>query len=74
MNGALGWFRGFMWPTGGDPPSEDPRLRAPLCVFVEFDDVRLGADQEGNELFSFSRRLGEAQMDSNLSAHRLCSF
>ena len=49
MNGALGWVRGFMWPDGGNPASEDPRLRAPLCIFVEFDDVQLGLDHTGEE-------------------------
>ena len=44
MNGALGWVRGFMWPQGGDPASADPKLRSPICVFVEFDDVNLGSD------------------------------
>ena len=44
MNGALGYVRGFMWPEGGDPNSADSRLRAPICVFVEFDDVHLGED------------------------------
>ena len=47
MHGALGWVRGFMWPQGGDPNSADSTLRAPLCVFVEFDDVTLGRAADG---------------------------
>ena len=47
MNGALGWVRGFLWPEGGDPNSLDSKLRAPICVFVEFDDVTLGSDGAG---------------------------
>ena len=34
MNGALGNVRGYMWPEGGNPYSERPELRTPLCVFV----------------------------------------
>ena len=49
MNGALGWVRGFMWPEGGDPNSADPALRAPICVFVEFDDVNMGPDAGGGQ-------------------------
>ena len=49
MNGALGWVRGFMWPQGGDPNSVDPTLRAPICVFVEFDDVTLGRGADGEQ-------------------------
>ena len=45
MNGALGWVKGFMWPVGGDPLSPEDSLRAPICVFVEFDDVQLGVEQ-----------------------------
>ena len=48
MNGALGHVVGYMWPEGGDPHSKDPTLRSPLCVFVEFDDVKLG---EGRSFF-----------------------
>ena len=47
MNGALGFVRGYMWPEGGDPHSEKMELRTPLCVFVEFDSVNLGVDEEG---------------------------
>ena len=47
MNGALGRVVGYMWPEGGDPHSEEPEKRSPICVFVEFDDVRLGADESG---------------------------
>ena len=39
MNGARGRVKGFMWPEGGDPRSTDSRLRAPICVLVEFDEV-----------------------------------
>ena len=49
MNGALGWVRGFMWPQGGDPNSVDPTRRAPICVFVEFDDVTLGRSADGEQ-------------------------
>jgi len=47
MNGALGVVRGYMWPEGGNPYSERSELRTPLCVFVEFDSVNLGVDEEG---------------------------
>ena len=40
MNGAMGVLRGYMWPKGGDPHSDDPSLRSPLCLFVEFDSIR----------------------------------
>ena len=46
MNGALGTLKGYMWPEGGDPNSLDSRLRAPLCLIVEFDDVNL-KDEDG---------------------------
>ena len=46
MNGALGVVRGYMWPEGGNPCSEKPELRTPLCVFVEFDAVNL-VDEAG---------------------------
>ena len=45
MNGALGHVVGYMWPEGGDPHSVHPKKRSPLCVFVEFDDVRVGEGQ-----------------------------
>ncbi len=48
MNGALGHVVAYMWPEGGDPHSPKSSLRAPLCVFVEFDDVKLGLDEKGN--------------------------
>ena len=50
MNGALGTVVGYMWPTGADPhhPTEKS-LRAPIIVFVEFDDVNLGGDEHGVE-------------------------
>ena len=44
MIGALGVVRGFLWPRGGESYSLELRLRAPLCVFVEFDDVDMGID------------------------------
>ena len=47
MNGAMGTVRGYCWPRGGDPRSEDSRLRSPLCVFVEFDSVNL-KDERGH--------------------------
>ena len=47
MNGALGVFRGYMWPEGGDPHSPLKSKRAPLCIFVEFDSVNLGTDARG---------------------------
>ena len=47
MNGAMGELRGYMWPEGGDPHSQDPEKRSPLCVFVEFDSVDLGMDEAG---------------------------
>mgnify|MGYP003325196004 CR=1 FL=1 len=47
MNGALGVLRGYMWPEGGDPNSNDPAKWAPLSVFVEFDSVSLGTEESG---------------------------
>ena len=47
MNGAMGVLRGYMWPKGGDPHSDDPSLRSPLCLFVEFDSIDL-RDEKGN--------------------------
>ena len=47
MNGALGYVRGYMWPEGGDPHAvdahglPDKKRRAPLCVFVELDGIKL---------------------------------
>ena len=48
MNGALGWVRGYILPEGFDPTSRDPTIRAPICVLVGFDELRLGADEKGN--------------------------
>ena len=53
MNGALGTVRGFVWPRGGDPNSEDPKSRAPLCVLVEFDEVCFGLDSTGQPVSFF---------------------
>ena len=53
MNGALGVVRGFLWPRNGDPNSPVSRLRAPLCVFVEFDEVELGRDAATGQRRSF---------------------
>ena len=44
MNGALGNVRGFIWPEGGDPHSENRKLQSPVCVVVEFDLVDLGEE------------------------------
>ena len=52
-NGALGVVREFLWPRGGHPPSLDLRLRAPLCVFVEFCDVDMGIDPATGQRRSF---------------------
>ena len=61
VNGAQGVVKGFVWPEGGDPASDTPSLRAPICVIVEFEDVNLdglrtSADGEqkvfGHRLFS----------------------
>ena len=41
MNGAAGTVRGFMFPEGFDPNSSESRLSTPLCVIVEFDEVKL---------------------------------
>ena len=41
VNGSMGTVVNFVWEPGGDPASSDPRLRAPLCIIVEFDDVQL---------------------------------
>ena len=54
MNGALGIVRGYMWPEGGDPHSQDPEKRSPLCVFVEFDSVILARMRQGDSVV-FSR-------------------
>ncbi|MCP4861774.1 MAG: AAA family ATPase, partial [Planctomycetes bacterium] len=48
MNGALGNLKGYMWPAGGDPNSSDSRLRSPLCLLVEFDNLNL-KDEQGRE-------------------------
>ena len=47
MNGALGVVRGYMWPEGADPHHKKVEKRNPLCVFVEFDSVNLGEDEQG---------------------------
>ena len=44
MNGAMDDYKGEMLPDGFDPLSEDPKLRAPICVFMAFDRVNLGVD------------------------------
>ena len=49
MNGALGYLRGYMWPEGGDPGRKESHLRQPVCVFVEFDSVNMGSDQQGRQ-------------------------
>jgi hypothetical protein len=41
VNGAQGVVKGFVWPEGGDPASDTPSMRAPICVIVEFEDVSL---------------------------------
>ena len=41
VNGSMGTVVNFVWEPGGDPASSDPRLRAPFCIIVEFDDVQL---------------------------------
>ena len=51
VNGAMGNVKGFVWPQGGDPTAKESHKRAPICVVVEFDDVRLdevvGAADDG---------------------------
>ena len=47
MNGAIGVVKGFMYPEGFDPNSSNPEVRGPICVFVEFEDVDLGTDEQG---------------------------
>ena len=50
VNGSMGTVVNFVWEPGGDPSSSDPRLRAPFCIIVEFDDVQLdetAADGDG---------------------------
>ncbi len=46
MNGALGRVVGYVWPEGGDPASEEPEKKSPLCVVVEFDEVDLGMEPD----------------------------
>ena len=45
MNGALGVVRGFVFPVGFDPTSQESRARTPLCVMVEFDEINLGIEE-----------------------------
>ena len=47
MNGALGYVRGYMLPEDFDPHSPESHRRSPLCVFVEFDAVNFGTDENG---------------------------
>ena len=52
VNGAMGTVRGFVWPEGGHPGAKDTKKSMPLCVIVEFDDVKLkGADGEERSFF-----------------------
>ena len=53
MNGALGVLKGYMWPQGGDPHAREKEKQSPLCVFVEFDSVNLGVDEETGQPRSF---------------------
>ena len=53
MNGAMGTCRGYMWSEGGDPNSLDSRLRSPLCMLIEFDDVNV-RDEHGRPRSFFS--------------------
>ena len=46
MNGALGYVRGYVWPSGGDPRSKESKKRAPICVVIEFDEVDLGWEEK----------------------------
>lgn len=64
VNGSTGTVKGFVWPSGADPNSSDPRRRAPFCVIVEFDDVRLDetvVDDEGVKRTVTRRRFFEDQ-------------
>ena len=56
MNGALGYVVGYMWPENGDPHSDDPALKTPLCVFVQFDHIDLGVDEKGRPRSFFPER------------------
>jgi hypothetical protein len=49
MNGALGWVKGFVWPDGGNPGSDDVALQAPYYVVVEFDELTLGCEESLTE-------------------------
>ena len=52
MNGARGVVKGFMWREGGDPGSNNPQLRLPEVIFVDFEDIRM-KDAAGNALSFF---------------------
>ena len=47
MNGAIGTVVGYMWPQNHDAHSDRKELRAPICVFVEFESVDMGKEPEG---------------------------
>ena len=58
VNGALGYVRGFMFPRNFDPSHPSTARSVPLCVFVEFDDVDLPKDADGERLQFFPGRPG----------------
>jgi len=68
MNGALGTVRGFIWPAGGDPRSQQKDLQAPLCIIVEFDDVDLGEEPAQD---ARGRPITE---DGRITYRRVCFF
>jgi hypothetical protein len=41
MNGAMGTVRGFVWSKGGGGGAKTTDLSVPLCVVVEFDEIRM---------------------------------
>ena len=47
MNGAMGTVVGYMWPQNHDAHSDRKELRAPICVFVEFESVDMGKEPDG---------------------------
>ena len=52
VNGAMGTVRGFVWPEGGRPGAKETEKSMPLCVVVEFDEVKLrSADGEERSFF-----------------------